>query len=103
MRSRVMPGSLVTIERRVPVRRLKSEDLPTLGRPTITKDGVGAVIFKCDRPDEPGVNSTSGQCALGRWRGDCNEARQRSKEVRSERTARQVFHIRAYPPPPCFS
>jgi len=54
MRSRVMPGSLVTIERRVPVRRLKSEDLPTLGRPTITKDGVGAVIFKCDRPDEPG-------------------------------------------------
>src|SRR5690242_9045622 len=39
MRSRVMPGSLVTMERRVPVRRLKSVDLPTLGRPTITRDG----------------------------------------------------------------
>src|SRR5438128_5258621 len=39
MRSRVMPGSFVTIERRVPVRRLNSVDLPTLGRPTITSDG----------------------------------------------------------------
>src|ERR1700736_5475221 len=39
MRSRVMPGSSVTIARRVPVRRLKSVDLPTLGRPTITRDG----------------------------------------------------------------
>src|ERR1700737_757454 len=39
MRSRVMPGSLVTMERRVPVRRLNSVDLPTLGRPTMTSDG----------------------------------------------------------------
>src|SRR5271169_80102 len=39
MRSRVMPGSLVTMERRVPVKRLKSVDLPTLGRPTMTSDG----------------------------------------------------------------
>src|SRR6266852_8862113 len=39
MRSRVMPGSLVTMERRVPVNRLKSVDLPTLGRPTMTSDG----------------------------------------------------------------
>src|SRR6266853_4248567 len=39
MRSRVMPGSLVTMERRVPVNRLKRVDLPTLGRPTITSDG----------------------------------------------------------------
>src|SRR5690348_12782204 len=39
MRSRVIPGSLVTIERRVPVRRLNSVDLPTLGRPTITMEG----------------------------------------------------------------
>src|SRR6266849_834019 len=39
MRSRVMPGSLVTMERRVPVKRLKSVDLPTLGRPTMTRDG----------------------------------------------------------------
>src|SRR4030081_2200331 len=34
-----MPDSLVTIERRVPVKRLKSVDLPTLGRPTMTRDG----------------------------------------------------------------
>src|SRR6266849_2879945 len=39
MRSRVMPGSLVTMERRVPVKRLKSVDLPTLGRPKMTRDG----------------------------------------------------------------
>ncbi len=39
MRSRVMPGSLVTMERRVPVRRLKRVDLPTLGRPTMTIEG----------------------------------------------------------------
>src|SRR5208282_3053159 len=39
MRSRVMPGSFVTIDRRVPVRRLNSVDLPTLGRPTMTMDG----------------------------------------------------------------
>ena len=34
-----MPGSSVTIERRVPVRRLNSVDLPTFGRPTMTMDG----------------------------------------------------------------
>src|SRR5580658_1995275 len=44
MRSRVMPGSLVTMERRVPVRRLNSVDLPTLGRPTITIDGSLGVM-----------------------------------------------------------
>src|SRR5712664_2164403 len=44
MRSRVMPGSLVTIERRVPVKRLKSVDLPTLGRPRITRDGSCVVM-----------------------------------------------------------
>src|ERR1700728_1825798 len=44
MRSRVIPGSLVTIERRVPVRRLNSVDFPTLGRPTITIDGSFEVI-----------------------------------------------------------
>ena len=48
MRSRVMPGSSVTIERRVPVRRLKSVDLPTFGRPTITMDGslAAVIVFK---------------------------------------------------------
>src|SRR5271156_7083036 len=45
MRSRVMPGSLVTIERRVPVRRLKSVDFPTFGRPTITIDGNFSFVF----------------------------------------------------------
>ena len=34
-----MPGSSVTMARRVPVRRLNSVDLPTLGRPTMTSDG----------------------------------------------------------------
>src|SRR5262249_27011792 len=54
MRSRVMPGSLVTMDRRVPVKRLKSVDLPTLGRRTMTRDGGRAVmnwgrsaIFQC--------------------------------------------------------
>src|SRR5690242_16689498 len=45
MRSRVIPGSSVTIDRRVPVRRLKIVDLPTLGRPTITTEESFAVIF----------------------------------------------------------
>src|ERR1700680_4452409 len=47
MRSRVIPGSLVTIERREAVSRLKIVDLPTLGRPTITTDGNFSVIFFC--------------------------------------------------------
>ena len=44
MRSRVIPGSFVTMDRRVPVSRLKSVDLPTLGRPTITMDGSSFAI-----------------------------------------------------------
>src|SRR6266487_2182723 len=44
MRSRVMPGSLVTMARRVPVKRLKRVDLPTLGRPRITRDGRVVVM-----------------------------------------------------------
>src|SRR5207237_160943 len=39
MRSRVMPGSSPTIERRAPTMRLKSVDLPTFGRPTIVTSG----------------------------------------------------------------
>jgi hypothetical protein len=42
----VMPGSLVTIERRVAVKRLNNVDLPTLGRPTITMDGSLDVMAK---------------------------------------------------------
>jgi hypothetical protein len=45
MRSRVIPGSFVTIERREAVSRLKIVDLPTLGRPTITTEGSFSVIF----------------------------------------------------------
>src|SRR5208282_1581627 len=41
MRSRVMPGSSPTIERRVPVMRLNSVLLPTLGRPTMATKGSG--------------------------------------------------------------
>src|SRR5580704_15976147 len=51
MRSRVIPGSFVTIERRVPVKRLKSVDLPTLGRPRITNDGSICVILLKRRAD----------------------------------------------------
>src|SRR5437868_13656394 len=39
MRSRVMPGSSPTIERREPTRRLNKVDLPTFGRPTIASVG----------------------------------------------------------------
>src|SRR5438445_10137798 len=36
--SRVVPGSSVTMARSVPSSALKSEDLPALGRPAITRD-----------------------------------------------------------------
>src|ERR1700739_700004 len=39
MRSRVIPGSSPTIERRLFVNRLNSVDLPTLGRPTMATSG----------------------------------------------------------------
>lgn len=42
MRSRVMPGSSPTMERRDRVSRLKSVDLPTLGRPTMARVGWAA-------------------------------------------------------------
>src|SRR6185503_1844946 len=41
---RVVPAIGVTIARRVPVIRLKSVDLPTLGRPTRTTEGRGRGI-----------------------------------------------------------
>src|ERR1700723_1551064 len=49
MRSRVIPGSSVTIERREAVIRLKIVDLPTLGRPTITTEGSFSVIVLVTR------------------------------------------------------
>ena len=45
MRSRVMPGSSPTMERRSPVMRLKSVDFPTLGRPTITTVGSVRALY----------------------------------------------------------
>src|ERR1700722_8812285 len=42
MRSRVIPGSSPTIDRRLAVNRLKSVLLPTLGRPTIATSGTFA-------------------------------------------------------------
>ena len=45
-RSRVTPGVSSTMERRFPHRRLKSRDLPTLGRPTIATRGRLAIIGK---------------------------------------------------------
>src|SRR5271170_5429169 len=44
MRSRVMPGSSPTIERREPVRRLKRVDFPTFGRPTIANTGCPSPV-----------------------------------------------------------
>src|SRR5215472_10079354 len=43
MRSRVMPGSSPTIERRVPRMALNRVDLPTLGRPTMTMEGSATI------------------------------------------------------------
>ena len=43
--SRVVPGTGVTIARRVPVILLNSVDLPTLGRPTRTTRGNGAPLW----------------------------------------------------------
>src|SRR5690349_6166788 len=39
MRSRVIPGSSPTMERRCPMIALNRVDLPTFGRPTITTEG----------------------------------------------------------------
>src|SRR5260370_16019822 len=44
MRSRVIPGSSPTIERRDRRMALNSVDLPTLGRPTITTDGISGTV-----------------------------------------------------------
>ena len=43
MRSRVMPGSSVTMDRRWPIKRLKRVDLPTFGRPTMAISGRGRI------------------------------------------------------------
>src|SRR5664279_3696633 len=48
MRSRVIPGSSPTMERRCPVMRLKRVDFPTLGLPTITTVGMAFDMLSHD-------------------------------------------------------
>ena len=55
MRSRVIPGSSPTIDRRVPVMRLNSVDLPTFGRPQIATSGISAATL--DAPSLASINS----------------------------------------------
>src|SRR5689334_9004075 len=43
MRSRVMPGSSVTMDRRCPIKRLNNVDFPTLGRPMIAMSGADSI------------------------------------------------------------
>src|SRR6266436_5340040 len=78
MRSRVMPGSLVTMARRVPVKRLKSVDLPTLGRPRMTRDGR-VVVMKL-----------SGGAVL-----HCNVSRRATKAAKA-RTRRRDLVVEKY-------
>src|ERR1700694_2406899 len=59
LRSRVIPGSLVTIERRVPVSLLKIVDFPTFGRPTITTDGSFSVIGGHNEPYARGSEAST--------------------------------------------
>src|SRR5215467_5405339 len=64
MRSRVMPGSSPTIALRDPTRRLKSVDLPTLGRPTIAMRGESCIQSKSHRPRGEGRPRPSGRALL---------------------------------------
>src|ERR1035437_3449944 len=58
MRSRVMPGSSPTIERRLLVIRLNSVLLPTLGRPTIATSGSAAAPAEAGTTDLRYVGKT---------------------------------------------
>src|SRR5208337_3384108 len=51
MRSRVIPGSSPTIERRLFVSRLNKVDLPTFGRPTMATSGSDSVPDLAGSPD----------------------------------------------------
>src|SRR6185437_8281975 len=60
MRSRVMPGSSPTMERRLPRIALKRVDFPTFGRPTMTTAGSGssaAISFTGSHTAELGPSS----------------------------------------------
>src|SRR5581483_530756 len=82
MRSRVMPGSSPTIERRLPVSRLKSVDLPTFGRPTMATRGM--------------VAGDGALCGLTLVRGWARDLRELGKEppgcFRFRCTRLQRFH-----------
>src|ERR1700733_3578006 len=62
MRSRVMPGSSLTKERGFPRIALKSVDLPTLGRPTMTTVGSNCAVVaaKPQASHKPGVQKSRG-------------------------------------------
>jgi hypothetical protein len=63
-----MPGSSVTMERRVPVIRLNSVDFPTFGRPTMTMDGIVSLIYPyCSQgslQDGTAVCERTARCAI---------------------------------------
>src|SRR5215470_3095718 len=69
MRSRVMPGSSPTMARREPARRLKSVDLPTLGRPTMAMVGtrgeaVSVAVAGLDKVSVNGFPDGRGRLSL---------------------------------------
>src|SRR2546428_3375805 len=94
MRSRVMPGSLVTMARRVPVKRLKSVDLPTLGRPRMTRDGR-VVVMKLG-------SGAVLHCNVSRRGTKAAKARTRRDDLRAEKIQykeRVRERERGYTPP----
>ena len=78
MRSRVMPGSSPTMERREPVRRLKSVDLPTLGRPQMAMSGRR-------RLEAAGFEVRSS------WRESCSASRQARISARGSGSGRPML------------
>src|SRR6266852_3883963 len=89
MRSRVIPGSLVTIDRRVPVKRLKSVDLPTFGRPTMTSDGS---LWAMDASRAENAQNRGGN-AIFHCIGRGVDSRQSKVEGRKTRFARQAWSL----------
>src|ERR1700678_2272537 len=72
MRSRVMPGSSPTMERRLWVSRLNSVDLPTLGRPTIATSGMAFAAAMVVDPDLRYFAKTCLQSILPSHEGRCS-------------------------------
>src|SRR6266704_7171215 len=92
MRSRVMPGSLVTMARRVPVKRLKSVDLPALGRPRMTRYGR-VVVMKLS-------GGAVLHCSVSRCGTKAAKARTRRGDLRAEKIQyKERVRERGYTPP----